>query len=254
MDAAPDWWKDFFSGLVAEFWRKALPPEITQLEADFLQRQLAVPPAAEILDVPCGHGRLAIELALRGFRVTGVDLSEELLGAARKEAEACRVRDRVRWRLSDMRELPAGEDFEASFCAGSSFGFLGDDGDLEFLRAVAAALLPGGRFVLDASKVAESILPAFRERHRIETGGLLFEAENRYDARHGWIQNRYTITRAADGRTETRLARHRVYTVSQLCSMLERADFQVGALFGSTAEDVYRPGCPQLFVVAVRSR
>ena len=187
MNAAPDWWKNFFSGLVVEFWRQALPPEITQREADFLQRQLAVRPGASLLDVPCGHGRHAIELALRGFRVTGVDLSGELLEAAREEAARCGVRDRVRWEQADMREIPAGADFEAAFCAGSSFGFLGDEGDLQFLRAVAGALAPGGRFVLDASKVAESIFPAFRETHRIETGGLLFQAENRYDPREGWI-------------------------------------------------------------------
>lgn len=254
MDASPDWWKDFFSGLFAEFWIHALPPDVTRREADLLERQLTISPGAHVLDVPCGHGRLAVELARRGFRVTGVDLSEELLEAARAAAETSGVSDRVRWHRSDMRELPHRVRYDAAFCAGSSFGFLGDEGDREFLRAVADALAIGGRFVLDASKVAESIFPAFRGRHDIEIGGFRFEAENRYDARRGWIENRYRVTRLADGVVEARVARHRIYSVSQLCAMLEQAGFEVAALFGSTAEEPYRLGSPQLFALATRAR
>ena len=114
-----------------------------------------------------------------------------------------------------MRDLPFPARFDGAFCAGSSFGFLGDEGDAGFLEAASRTLRPGGRFILDASKVAETILPFFRERHSLEKNGLLFEAENRYDAETGRYENRYTITRTRGDAREVKLASHRIYTVSQ---------------------------------------
>jgi SAM-dependent methyltransferase len=247
MNADFEWWKTFFSGLVVDFWKIALPPERTRAEADFLESQLALSPGARVLDVPCGHGRLAIELAARGCFVTGVDISAELLAVASEDASARGI-SATSWRLSDMRDLPWVSAFDAAFCAGSSFGFLGDAGDAEFLGAVSRALVPKGRFVLDASKVLETILPAFRESHEMEKDGIRFEATNRWDARAGRYENRYTISR--DGVTETKLASHRVYSVRELCRMLEGAGFEELSLLGSLTGEEFRLGSPALFVAA----
>jgi len=253
MNARPDWWKDFFSGLVVDFWREALPPRVTKSEAAFLKKHLVLSPGARLLDVPCGHGRLAIELAAEGFHVTGVDLSCELLEAGREEASRRGVSDRISWRLADMRDPAPAASFDGAFCMGGSFGYLGDDGDAEFLRAVAAALSPGARFVLDGSKAAESLFAAFRERHDITAGGIRFEAENRYDARRGVYENRYRLTHLADGRVEEKLAAHRIYTVSHLCGMLEASGHEVLDLFGSVESAPVRLGSP-VFIVAGRPR
>src|SRR5512132_332799 len=121
-----DWWKDFFGGLMVDFWRAAMTPEMTRAEADFLWTSLRLAPGMRVLDVPCGDGRLALELSARGCRVTGVDVSSDFLTAAR---DAARERGLdVLWRQSDMRDLPWTEQFEAAYCAGSSFGFFDDEG------------------------------------------------------------------------------------------------------------------------------
>ncbi len=248
MNAPTEWWNGFFSGLVVDFWRSALPAEVTVSEADFLERHLAISAGAHLLDVPCGHGRLAIELAARGYRVTGVDLSSGLLDAARAEAAARGVE--VSWRQSDMRELPFVEPFDAVFCAGSSFGYFDDAGDRDFLRAVAGVLRPGGRFILDASKLAETIFPAFRERHSLERNGLLFEAENRYDPLTGRYENRYTLTRGLE--TETRLASHRIYTLSQVLEMQRAAGLALVSVYGAADGRPFALGSPGCFVVSER--
>ena len=252
MNARPDWWKDFFSGLVVDFWRAALPDEVTRAETAFLKKHLALSPATRVLDVPCGHGRLAIELAADGCDVTGVDLSSELLGAARELASRRGVSDRISWHVADMRDLPADGRFDAAFCMGGSFGYLGDESDAAFLRAVARALAPGGRFALDASKALEPLLAVFRERHDLTAGGIRFEAENRYDARRGVYENRYRLTRLSDGTVEEKLAAHRIYSVSQHCAMLEAAGLEVLELFGSTQGAPHRPGSSQLLLVSRR--
>ena len=143
-----DWWKDFFSGAVVDFWRRVVPPETTRTEADFLERMLAPPARAQLLDVPCGDGRLSLELARRGYRMTGVDISSDFLEFAREDSR--REGLEIEWRLSEMRDLPWEALFDGAFCAGSSFGFLGDHGDAEFLAAVARSLKPGAGFVIDA--------------------------------------------------------------------------------------------------------
>jgi ubiquinone/menaquinone biosynthesis C-methylase UbiE len=253
MNASPDWWKDFFSGLVVDFWRNALPPEVTRLETHFLVERLNLTEGSRVLDVPCGHGRLAIALARRGCRVTGVDISPGLLAAAEEDALAEGVGGAVAWRLSDMRDLPWKSEFDAAFCAGGSFGFLEDAEEAEFLSAVARALVPGGRFVLDASKVAESIFANFTPRRDVEKDGIRFQSENEYDFTRGRMENRYTITCTRDGRSETKLASHRIYTARQVLEMLGDAGLSPVSTHGSADGAPYRMGAPQFFVVCEKS-
>ncbi|MDQ6892543.1 MAG: methyltransferase domain-containing protein [Acidobacteriota bacterium] len=252
-DASPDWWKSFFSGLIVDFWKVALPPEVTRLETDFLMERLALAAGDRVLDAPCGHGRLAIELARRGCAVTGVDISSEFLAEARSAADdaGAEVARRLSWRESDMRDLPWRDHFQAAFCMGGSFGYFGDEGDAEYLAAVAGALVPGGLFALDGSRVAETILPDFHVRREFEKDGLRFESENRYDPQRGRIENRYTITRGS--LSETRTASHRLYTVSQLLEMLRTAGLEPQTLSGSLDGIPFRMGSSQLFVVARRA-
>ncbi len=242
------WWKTFFSGLMVEFWRAAMSEEATRAEADFLEKRLLLEPGARVLDVPCGAGRHAIELAARGHRVTGVDISSEFLEAARANARERGVS--VEWLEADMRELPWRSEFDAAYCAGSSFGFLGDQGDREFLAAVARSLRSGGRFFGDF-KAAESILPNFRESYEMTLGDIRFAARNRYDTLTATMENVYTATRG--DRSETKRAVHRIYTANEILRMLEDAGFSNFETFGSIEAEPYRLGSPSLLVVAARN-
>jgi SAM-dependent methyltransferase len=248
VNADNNWFEHFFTGLVVDFWRAAMPPEATRAEADFFEKTLSAPPGSRILDVPCGDGRLGIELARRGYRVTGVDISGEFLSAARQTAAGEGLA--MEWRQSDMRDLPWRAEFDGAFCGGSSFGFLGDEGDQEFLDAVARALKPGARFILEGLKAAEVLLPQFRERHDLTLGDLRFEAENRYDHRTGTTENLYTITRGSE--KEVKTARHRIYTYRELTVMLEKAGFSDPEGFGSLEGEPFRLGSSRLALAAVR--
>ena len=244
-----EWWKDFFGGLMVDFWRAAMTPETTRAEADFLWTSLGLAPGLRVLDVPCGDGRLALELAGRGCRVSGVDISRDFLDGARESARG-RALD-VEWRQSDMRDLPWRKEFDAAYCAGSSFGFLGDEGDAAFLEAVSRTLVAGGRFFGDF-KAAESVLPSFRESYEMPVGDLVFAAKNSYDPVAGPMENRYTVTRG-DEREEKR-ALHRIYTTREILTMLTDAGFGGFETSGSVGGEPYRLGSPRLFIVAIRTR
>lgn len=243
-----DWWKSFFSGLMVEFWVAAIPSESTSADADFFFRTLDLSPGDRVLDVPCGHGRFTLQLAARGCRVTGLDLSPEFLAAAR--AETGPREGAVEWRQGDMRELPWRSEFDAVLCAGNSFGYFDDGGNRAFLQAVAGALKPGGRFLLDSGWVAEALFPNFHERLELERGGIRFQAENRHEPLTGRVENLFTVEKG--DRREVRAASHRVYTCREIAQLLESCGFGDLRTFGSAAGDPFVLGSPRLIIAARR--
>jgi 2-polyprenyl-3-methyl-5-hydroxy-6-metoxy-1,4-benzoquinol methylase len=216
-----NWWESFFEGVAVTMWLHALPAEHTQREADRLERLLAVPRGAEILDVPCGAGRLSLPLAERGYRVTGVDWSSECLGHARSRDTL----HHVTWEPRDMRDLPWSERFDGAFCAGNSFGYLDDEGNAAFLCAVREALKPGGRFVLDTPMVLENLLNHVRPRAWWKAGEVHLLAENEYNAETARLDIEYTFV--SNGNVDVRRGSHRAYTYRELVGLLTAAGFAV---------------------------
>src|SRR5260370_36573399 len=147
--AEPDseWWRSWFGpgylALYDQFLTERTPVEIDQLEA-----LLAIRPPRRVLDLPCGQGRHAIELASRGYDVTGVDLSPFMLKVAEERARAAGVR--ARWLAGDMRAPIAGEKFDVVLNLFTSLGYFADAADdRRGVGAAAAMLVPEGRFVLE---------------------------------------------------------------------------------------------------------
>jgi SAM-dependent methyltransferase len=168
-----NWWESFFEGVAVTMWLQALPAEHTEREADRLGRLLGAAPGGELLDVPCGGGRLALALADRGYRLTGVDWSPEFLAHARSGGAR-----HVTWERRDMRDLPWRAHFDGAFCVGNSFGYLDDAGNAAFLGAIGAVLKPGGRFVLDTPMVLENLLHQIQPRPWWKAGDVHLLVEN----------------------------------------------------------------------------
>jgi SAM-dependent methyltransferase len=239
-----EWWKTFFVGSAVQFWLQATPEEQTRQEADYIQNRLHVSPAAKLLDVPCGGGRHSLALSARGFEMTGVDLSPEFLAAAR--AGAAERSAKVRWEQRDMRDLPWREAFDGAFSFGNSFGYLDDEGNAAFLQAVATALKPGARFLLDASYITEVILPVLQERSWYQVGDVLTLSERRYDPVTGRLHVDYTWIR--DGRTEKQSMSARIYSYREVSQMFERAGFSEVEGVGSLTGEPFKLGSKRLLM------
>jgi SAM-dependent methyltransferase len=221
MNVQSNWWEHFFEGVSVDLWLKALSPEDTKKAAEVLERTLAVSSGAELLDVPCGGGRLSLALAERGYRVTGVDWSSEFLDHAR----SCPGADRVTWERREMRDLPWRGRFDGAFCVGNSFGYLDDEGNAAFLRAVCAALKPGARFVLDTPMVLENLLGQLHDRPWWKMGDIYLLVSNKYDHTRERLDIEYTFV--SNGRVEVRHGSHRAYTYRQLVGLIEDCGFAV---------------------------
>jgi len=249
-----NWYEDFFHGVTLDLWRQAIAPKHTAAEADFLIKALQCAPGAEVLDVPCGNGRLSFALAQQGLRVTGLDLSKEFIDEARAAVEKFHPGEgqsapaAPQFILGDKRAIQGEAIYDGAYCFGNSFGFL-DYPDMEkFLAGVARALKPGARFVLETGMAAESILPDFEEQTCHQIGDINVITRERYNAAESCIYSEYILERA--GKSESRFARHWIYTSAEIQRMLQRAGLEILELYGSLKFEPYKLGCQELFVVS----
>src|SRR5271170_7033063 len=98
------WYVNFFGEDYLNIYRHTLTAERTEKEVAFAEQKLALNAGARVLDLCCGPGRHSVLLAKRGYKVTGLDLSESYLGLARPGATDSKVGfDTV---SADMREIP----------------------------------------------------------------------------------------------------------------------------------------------------
>jgi SAM-dependent methyltransferase len=240
------WYENFFQGIALEVWRKTATPEQTRAEVDCLERVLKLRANSRVLDVPCGFGRHSLELAARGFHVSAVDVSLDMLDEARHSAVDAGLE--IEWRRADMRELPWDSAFDAVFCFGNSFGYLDVEDTQAFLRGVSRALKRGGRFALDSGMAAESVLPRLREREWAHVDDILFLEENRYDVADGCIETTYTFVR--DGKAHTQSGLHWVYSVREIRRLLQEAGLQTRHVHGSLDGSAFQFTSPYLLLVS----
>jgi SAM-dependent methyltransferase len=244
----PEWYESFFSPLALQFWRAVVPPASTADEVDFVERALGLGGPARLLDLPCGEGRHALELARRGHRVTGVDLSPHAVERGR--AEAMRTGAPVDFLAGDMRAPPPGP-FDGACCLGNSIGYLCHEDLRGFLRSMRAVLRPGGRWVIDTGTAAESLLPRFGGDDRtLEAGGVRFAVRQRYDAVEGRLRQQAVLERG-DEREEGHIS-YGVYTVAELRRLLLEAGWSVVGLHGGLDGRPFSLGDPRLLIVAER--
>ena len=244
-----EWWQTFFSGIVLDMWQQAVPEVCTQVEAKFISSLLHLPPGARILDAPCGEGRIARELAAKGYQLSGVDMAQDFLEIARTKAKQRHLT--IAFEQGDVRSLRFVDEFDGAVCWGNSFGYFDDAGNAAMLQSLARALKPGGRLVLDASSNAKSRLPHFQQREWAKIGDILFLEENEYDHAQGRMITHYTFVRG--GKEETRTGSHRIYTYREICRMLEDAGFAQVKSYASLNKDPFKLGENQLLMEAIKA-
>lgn len=133
------------------FYEQFFTPENNAYEAEDVIRFLELEPGMRVLDVPCGHGRIASILHRRGIKVTGVDASEVFLERARGTDPD------IDYRRGDLRDLPVEGPFDAVACWLTSFGYFDDDENRQVLDEFRRVLRPGGTLVIETQNRDEFV-------------------------------------------------------------------------------------------------
>jgi SAM-dependent methyltransferase len=153
-----------------------------EAESDLLEevfRRYGQGPVKTILDLGCGTGNHAIPLARRGYQVTGVDRSAEMLAHAREKAAVLQLPEAGAMPIfvqGDMRSVDLGQQFDAVLMMFAVLGYqLANDDVLAALRTVRRHLIPGGLFICDVwyGPAVLSIRPSERVKVIPTTDGKL---------------------------------------------------------------------------------
>lgn len=246
IDINNEWYVDFFSGLNCEMWEKAATTEWTQQEVDFLIDTLTIKPGDHILDVPCGFGRHTLELAKRGFTMTGIDISADYIQKLNEQVEAEHLPVQVI--QGDILTTKLERFFDGAYCLGNSFGYVDYAGITAFVKNVSDALTPGARFVINSGMVAESILPNFPKTGHYVLGDLIMNIRNAYVVGESYMATELTYTKG--DRSETYSFKHHVYTLSEIKRLLARYGLRTIAVYNSTEKLDYQLGDQQMYLVA----
>jgi len=196
-------------------------------EVDFYLEVLNLPAGRRMLDVGCGPGRHAVEIAARGYLVTGVDISSGMLAQARKAAEAAGVQ--VEWIHADVTQFVASVAHDAAICMlEAAFGFMtlqGDpfEPDLAILKNIKASLKLGAPFMLGTSNAFKAI----RDYTQADVNSGRFDPTT-------MLQEAPAIWVTPEGETKEVMGRIRFYFPTELKLLLPQAGFEVEHIWGGT--------------------
>jgi SAM-dependent methyltransferase len=138
---------DFYDEDYLHFSSYTLGPERTDNEVAFIRQVLGIGKNDAVLDLGCGHGRIANGLAKHGARVTGIEILPLFLARARADAAAAGLA--VDYRQADMRDAISAGPFDAAIIWFFAFGYHSEDDNRRVLQNVSNVLKPGGKLLLD---------------------------------------------------------------------------------------------------------
>ena len=125
--------------------------------AQYVKELAGLGPGSKVLDAGCGLGRISVELAALDLDVTGVDIIQSELDAARESAEA----EGVPLTLinHDLRTFHAPNQFDCAVNLYTSFGYCATiEEDLQILKNIADSVKPGGTFIMECTSRETAVL------------------------------------------------------------------------------------------------
>lgn len=216
----------------------------TPREADFLEaahERYGLPRGRRCLEPACGSGRLIAEMARRGYEVVGFDVSPFMLRFARKRLQRARLRAQLT--NARMESFSVGRRYHLMHCLVNTFKYLlNKDAARAHLQRVAAALVPGGIYVLGLHLTDYMDRRRRRERWSASRNGLSivcniqsWPADRR--RRTECLRARLIVRNSSgERRYETEWVL-RTYSLRQLKSLLRSVpQLQVAAVFNFTLD------------------
>jgi len=210
------------------FYATWLTDEVSDRQADLVWRLLGLDAGDDVLDLACGHGRIARRLAGRGARVTGLDADPYFLELARAAGAG------VDYLQGDMRELPWDEPrFDAVVLWFTAFGYFDDATNAGVLRGIRRVLRSPGRLLIDLNHLP-FVLARFQRQDWVRRGSdVVLDAFEWLPAR-SVMRTQRTYVRGGEVREISYDVR--MYMPAELRELLLGAGFARVDLLGQSGE------------------
>ncbi len=241
------WWEDLFGDDYVRTMATLTSDQISE-EVTFIEESLCCEAGATILDLACGTGRHAVELAARGYRVVGFDLSLTMLSHAADEA--FERSQHVQLVQGDMRDMTFDEAFDGIFSWNTSFGFFDEEKNAHVIASIHRALKKGGQLLLDVVN-RDALIREAPSLAWFEGDGCVCMDEVQFD----FITSRVKVKRTLmmdDGRTQEIDYSIRAYALHELGKLLHDNGFRVAEVSGRVSTPGVFFGCesPRTLILA----
>jgi 2-polyprenyl-3-methyl-5-hydroxy-6-metoxy-1,4-benzoquinol methylase len=212
---------------------------------ELIIKNIEIPRKGKVLDLACGPGRHSILFARKGFDVTGIDLSENLLRVA--ESAARKEKLEIQFIKADLRNIELTETFDLVVNLFTSFGFFDKDEDnFSIFRTASDLLKPGGYFVFDFLNSAfiennlvresreDKLLEKIIQKRRIEGDRVIKDIIIKYK---GTVKTFYESVK--------------LYRVGELKEAIKEKGLAIKKTFGDfTGRDFMEESSPRIIIIA----
>jgi SAM-dependent methyltransferase len=219
-------------------------------EIDQVIKLLSIKRRDCVLDLCCGIGRHSLELARRGYQVTGVDRTTGYLDKARKQAKEESLD--IEFVQGDMRLFSRPGTFDIAISMYTSFSYFENpQEDKRVVENVFESLKTGGRFIIQMHG-KETLAKIFTERRWNENkeDGVIVLYEMKVSQNWSWMENRWIMLKG-NKRIENKLS-HRLYAGSEIAALVRDCGFTRVDVYGDLEGNPYDHTARQLVAVGYK--
>lgn len=237
----------FFDGFYKDIWRHFFPEKTTLAEVNFIIEEAKLKAGEYVLDIMCGFGRHALEIANRGINVVAIDNLPDYINEIQGKAETKRLP--VESICTDILEMRIDQEFDAVICMGNSLQFFNEEESMRILSNISAHLKSGGKFFINTWSLAEIAAKNFKDKSWSRIGELLFLTESKFLFQPTRIETASIII-PDKGEREEKKGIDFIYSISELESMLNKAGFQLKEIYSIPGKKQFTAGEPRAYIVA----
>lgn len=223
------WYEELFANY-GDNYDKEIFTTGTMGEVDFIEQEIECNKNIRILDIGCGTGRHSIELAKRGYQVTGFDLSETMLDKAKEKARAAGVE--IDFRLADARDFKYNSEYNLAImlCEGAFPLMETDEMNYRILENAYSALKENGKLIFTTLNGLFPLFHSVKDFVNQETE-IGKSDENTFDLMTFRDHSLYKIE-DDDGNTRQLKCNERYYVPSEISWQLKSIGFKKSEIFG----------------------
>ena len=215
--------------------------------AEYVQKIAGLSAGDSVLDAGCGLGRISVELALLGLDVTGVDIIQAELDAAKESAAA----EEVALNLinADLRTFTSDKKFDCAVNLYTSFGYCDTiEEDMMILKNIAEALRQGGTFILECTS-RESAVMYFTPGEDFDRAGWHVHTEFGVVGAWEGLRSKWVLTDGKGKKIEHEFVQ-RLYSASDLCERLLECGFTSAKAYGDFDLSPYDQDLRTMIIIA----